>query len=181
MNRFLSVLLKKLPGWTGEPIGEENLQAALAVLESNRAGYYTHIQEEWPTEENLRKDITALPPGRSLSDKTFVLLYREGVPAAVVDYVEGYPDETTGYVGLFLLDRGLHRQGVGTTLFSALEAAALETGKTRLELGCYETNGPGLSFWHKQGFTELRRKPRTGTDGKTRMLLAMGKNLDYRP
>ena len=46
MNRFLSVLLKKLPGWTGEPIGEENLQAALAVLESNRAGYYTYIQEE---------------------------------------------------------------------------------------------------------------------------------------
>ena len=90
MNRFLSVLLKKLPGWTGEPIGEEILQAALAVLESNRAGYYTHIQEEWPTEENLRKDITALPPGRSLSDKTFVLLYREGVPAAVVDYIEGY-------------------------------------------------------------------------------------------
>ena len=166
MNRFLSVLLKKLPGWTGEPIGEENYQPALAVLESNRAGYYTHIQEEWPTEENLRKDITALPPGRSISDKTFVLLYREGVP---------------GYVGLFLLDHGLHRQGVGTTLFSALEAAALETGKTRLELGCYETNGPGLSFWQKQGFTELRRKPRTGTGGKTRMLLAMGKKLVYRP
>lgn len=84
-------------------------------------------------------------------------------------------------MGLFLLDRGLHRQGVGTTLFSALEAAALETGKTRLELGCYETNGPGLSFWQKQGFTELRRKPRTGTGGKTRMLLAMGKPLNYRP
>ena len=90
MNGFLSQLMENLPGWAGELICEENLQVALRVLESNRDGYYTYIQEEWPTEENLRKDITALPPGRSFSDKTFVLLYREGVPAAVVDYVEGY-------------------------------------------------------------------------------------------
>lgn len=177
MSRFLSQLIRNLPGWTGERIWEGNLQAALRVLESNCDGYYTYIQEEWPTEENLREDITALPPGRSLSHKTFALLYREGVTAAVVDYIEGYPEEGTGYVGLFLLDHGLHRQGVGTQLFSALEQAAVQTGKSRLELGCYETNGPGLSFWRKQGFTELRRKPRIGADGETRMLLSLGKTL----
>lgn len=177
MSGFLSQLIKNLPGWTGERICEENLQVALRVLESNRDGYYTYIQEEWPTEENLREDITALPPGRSLSDKTFALLYREGVPAAVVDYVEGYPDEETGYVGLFLLDRSLHRQGVGTRLLAALEQAAVQTGKSRLELGCYETNGPGLSFWCKQGFTELRRKNRTGADGQDRILLSLDKTL----
>ena len=177
MSGFLSQMIKNLPGGTGERIWEGNLQAVIRVLESNRDGYYTYIQEEWPTEENLREDITALPPGRSLSHKTFALLCREGVPAAVVDYIEGYPDEGTGYVGLFLLDCSLHRQGVGTQLFSALERATVQTGKFRLELGCYETNGPGLSFWRKQGFTELRRKPRIGADGETRMLLSLGKTL----
>ena len=73
MNGLLSQLMGNLPGWAGELIGEENLQVALRVLESNRDGYYTYIQEEWPTEENVREDITALPPGRSLSDKTFAL------------------------------------------------------------------------------------------------------------
>ena len=68
MNGFLSQLMEKLPGWAGELICEENLQVDLRVLESNRDGYYTYIQEEWPTEENLREDITALLPGRSLSD-----------------------------------------------------------------------------------------------------------------
>lgn len=177
MNGFLSQLIENLPGWTGERICEENLQAALGVLESNRDGYYTYIQEKWPTEENLREDITALPPGRSLSDKTFALLCRQGVPAAVIDYIEEYPDKETGYVGLFLLDHSLHRQGVGTRLLAALEQTAVQTGKSRLELGCYETNGPGLSFWRKQGFTELRRKNRPGADGQDRILLSLGKSL----
>lgn len=177
MNRFLSQLVTSLPGWRGELIGEENLQAALRVLESNRDGYYTYIQEEWPTEENLREDITALPPGKCLSHKTFALLYREGAPAAVVDYIDGYPDQATGYVGLFLLESSLHRQGVGSLLFSALEHTALQTGKSRLELGCYESNGPGLSFWTKMGFEEIRRKIRTGANGQDRVLLSLGKNL----
>lgn len=180
MNGLLSQLMENLPGWAGELIGEENLQVALRVLESNRDGYYTYIQEEWPTEENLREDITALLPGRSLSDKTFALLYREEVPAAVVDYIEGYPDEETGYIGLFLLDSSLHRQGMGTWLLSVLEQTALQTGKSRLELGCYESNGPGLSFWTKMGFEELRRKPRVGADGHTRILLSLGKDLKKR-
>ena len=131
-----------------------------------------------PTRENLLEDCAALPPGRSLADKAFLLLYRQGKPAAALDFVVGYPTPETGYIGLLVLDSAFQGQGSGQELLTALEDWAYSNGFTRLELGCYETNTPGLAFWRKMGFAEIRRTSRKGADGKERALLSLEKPLD---
>jgi len=177
VTSFIDEFMCSLPAWRAEKIGEVNLEKALEVLESNVDGYYMDKKGELPTCENLRQDIQALPPGCTGKDKSFLLLYKDGYPAAIVDYVENYPDSQTGYVGLFLLSRSIHRQGWGQKLFASLEQAAIKTGKNRLELGCYEANRSGLAFWKSMGFREIRRQGRKGRDGVERQLLSMEKLL----
>lgn len=177
MNPFVQLFSAGLPDWRIEPISENNLAEVLQVLESNCSGYYTVTGEVFPNRKNIREDLTALPPGRTLADKNFLLLWHQERPAAVIDYVEGYPDETTGYIGLFMLHANMHRSGLGRRLMKALETCAAEMGKSRLELGCYQTNEPGKGFWKSMGFREIRRCERTGTDGISRILLVMEKKL----
>ena len=174
---FLINLINHLPEWKAETVKEENLQDALEVLNTNIAGYYADTQEELPTLENLRQDIQALPPGCTLEEKVFILLYRDDSPIAIIDYVENYPDTRSGYIGLFLLRHSVQKQGLGKKLFVSLEQAAIKTGKQRLELGCYEANHAGLAFWKAMGFAEIRRQGRKGRDGVERPLLSMEKIL----
>ena len=177
MNPLIQELQKAFPGWQARPV-EEALNDTLLVLRSNLAGYYARTGEPAPTRENLLEDCGALPPGRSLADKTFLLLYRQGKPAAVLDFVAGYPTPETGYIGLLILDSALQGQGSGQELLTALKDWAHSNGFIRLELGCYETNNPGLAFWRKMGFAEIRRTFRKGADGKERALLSLAKSLD---
>ena len=177
MSSFLQAFSAALSGWKVEPIGENNLEDALQVMESNVSGYYAVTGEAFPDIKNIREDITALPPGRTLADKNFLLLFYQRRPAAVIDYVEGYPDETTGYIGLFMLHADIHRRGLGIQLMKALEICAAETGKNRIELGCYQTNETGKGFWKSMGFRELRRCKREGADGISRTLLVLEKEI----
>ena len=177
MNGLAQKLQKAFPGWQARPV-EEALDDTLLVLRSNLAGYYVRTGEPAPTRENLLEDCAALPPGRSLADKAFLLLYRQGKPAAALDFVVGYPTPETGYIGLLVLGSAFQGQGSGQELLTALEDWAYSNGVTRLELGCYETNTPGLAFWCKMGFAEIRRTSRKGADGKERALLSLEKPLD---
>lgn len=126
---FLINLINHLPEWKAETIKEENLQDALEVLNTNIAGYYADTQEELPTLENLRQDIQALPPGCTLEEKVFILLYRDDSPIAIIDYVENYPDTRSGYIGLFLLRHSVQKQGLGKKLFVSLEPSCHQNRK----------------------------------------------------
>ena len=79
MNGLAQKLQKAFPSWRARLV-EEALDDTLLVLRSNLAGYYARTGEPAPTRENLLEDCAALPPGRSLADKAFLLLYRQGKP-----------------------------------------------------------------------------------------------------
>ena len=109
MTSFMQALTEALPGWEIEPVAEGNLTQGLEILASNREGYYALTGEPAPTLQNLREDLTHLPPGRSLCDKSFLLLSFDGKATALMDYVRGYPTEQTGYIGLLILHQNCHR------------------------------------------------------------------------
>lgn len=181
MTPLMQALTEALPVWEIEPVAEGNLTQGLEILASNREGYYALTGEPAPTLQNLREDLTHLPPGRSLCDKSFLLLSFDGKATALMDYVRGYPTEQTGYIGLLILHQNCHRQKLGTVLFQAVEQAARKTGARRLELGCFEANTPGLSFWRSNGFKVLRsciHPDESGaSQGNSRCLLVLEKNL----
>lgn len=87
---LLEKLGNALPGL--RPLAENDFPALLALYKSNP--FYLSISQEGPpTLEDCQEDAAALPPGRGKEHKLFLGLFQESVLAAVLDLVEGYPEE----------------------------------------------------------------------------------------
>lgn len=84
------------PGYRVSPLGEADLAAALALCQSNPL-YYRHFGIQ-PTLENLRENLTALPPGKALEDKYFLGLWQGGKLIALLDLIAGYPEPDTAWI-----------------------------------------------------------------------------------
>ena len=67
-----------------------------------------------------------------------------------MDLLTGYPEDTSGYLGLLLIAE--HRQGHGQKILAQLEDWLQDQGFQRLELGVLEHNVGALAFWKAQGF-----------------------------
>lgn len=172
---ILNELREGMPQYSLQVISESNLGEVHAMLQTNTY-FYEMTQGHGVTIEECREDITALPPGKSLESKTFFAIYENGKCIAVIDFIEGYPDETTGYLGLFVLDANRHGHGLGTRILNKIEETAKTQGFQYLQLGCYEANARGFFFWSKMGFQEIRRSERE-TGGKRYPILSMQKEL----
>ena len=137
-----------------EKINEENVSDALLICESNPF-YYESTGIEWPTLESCRSDITALPEQKEMKDKTFVLVYEDKIPIALIDFIARYPNDSCGFIGLFMVNGNYHHQGVGSFLYQKLEHRIAEHF-TSIRLACYRSNSVGLSFWQKNGYVQVK-------------------------
>ena len=158
-----------------ERITLDNLSRVIALFASN-PDYFSCVQSHPIDENECRADITMLPPGKTLADKTYVLVSDAQGDFAVIDFVERYPDDQTGYLGFLILSGSRQRSGLGTILLSKIEQAAKVCGLSRLELGCYETNESGMAFWKALGFSPIRTSEQK-TDGIVYSIVSMEKNI----
>jgi len=150
-----------LPEWDIHPVADEELEAVMALMENNPD--YFEIDGNPVTMDSLRHDRVNLPPRCIPEQKHYVALWRNGKPEMVLDLVEGYPRERTLFVGFFMVERSLQRQGLGRTVVEALPRAADGAGLDSVRLGCLKGNEAGHAFWNAMGFQDLRE----GTlDGK---------------
>lgn len=154
-------LQKLLPQWDIHPVADGELEAVLALMEGNAA--YYEIEGNPATVDSLLRDRINLPPRCIPEQKHYVALWRNGKPEAVLDLVEGYPRERTLFIGFFMVDKSLQRQGLGRTIMEAMPQAADGAGLDSIRLGCLKGNEGGHAFWNAMGFQDLRE----GTlDGK---------------
>lgn len=75
---------------------------------------------------------------------------------AVVDILEGYPDEDAVYMGLFMIDGKRHRIGYGRKLMQQLEENIRQKGFKRIRLGVVEGNQKAMAFWLSLDFKEVK-------------------------
>lgn len=145
---------QRFPGL--RPLEEGELPEYLALCQSNP--FFNSISlDEPPSLEACREDFSALPPGREPEHKLLLGLWQEGRLRAVLDLVEGYPDEATLYIGLLELDASCQGRGLGTALVTALARESVLAGFSTLRLGCLVANTPGFGFWQAMGFQEEGR------------------------
>ena len=104
-------LARRLPDWELRPVDGPGIDAVLALLQSDPAHF--DLEGRQPTAQSLRDDMALLPPRCMPEQKRYLALWRNGIPHAVLDLVEGYPRERTLYVGFFFLSPALRRQGLG--------------------------------------------------------------------
>lgn len=117
--------------------------------------YYAHSGRERSVEQILR-DMEALPPGKSAEDKYYLGYFEDDYLVAVLDFVDGYPDVDTAYIGFFMLDHLSQGKGKGASLIEKLCIYCTELGYRRVMLGWDKGNHQSSSFWRKMGFVPVK-------------------------
>ena len=108
------------------------------------------------TPERVRQDLTLCPPGTTPAQKHYVGFFDADTLVAVMDLIDGYPDADTAFIGFFMVNKDLQRQGTGTAIVREVLAALRALGYTAVRLGIDKENPQSNHFWRKNGFTVLR-------------------------
>ena len=101
---------------------------------------------------HLLADALALPPGKGLEDKYFLLLRDEAGPLGLADIISGYPDAGTAWIGLFMLRRSGRGRGLGRRMALSLLEGAKAAGFSRAGLAWVRDNPVPARFWPSLGF-----------------------------
>ena len=137
-----------------ERITMDNLPRVIALFASN-PGYFSCVQSHPVDAHECEADITMLPPGKTLSDKTYVLVSDDAGDLAVIDFVEQYPDEKTGYLGFLIVSGGRHGCGMGSVLLSKIEQAASECGFHGWSLAAMKRTRAVWRFGERRAFHQF--------------------------
>ena len=105
------------------------------------------------TVESLTEIISRVPTGADSNDKFFVGFYHEEKLISVLELITGYPEKNDAFIGWFMVDGHLHRQGIGSQIFADVRAAMSAQGYDYLSLSCEKENEDAIAFWKSQGFT----------------------------
>lgn len=134
-------------------LSHSDLPALLSLCLGNPQ-YYSFLDEE-PTMDALAAEMTELPPGCSLDQKSYLGFFDAGGDLfAVLDLIRGYPAERSAFIGFFMVDASRQGAGVGSLLISQLLDRLRGEGVSRVRLAYVEGNEQSRHFWRKCGFFE---------------------------
>ena len=129
---------------------EADLPALLELCLGN-AAYYSYIRCT-PDRENLREQLTVLPPGAALEQKQFLGRWDGADLTAILDLILDWPRPGVAYIGWLMVARSRQGSGIGWQTVTQLAEQLKTKGYHTLRLGCVEDNLPGLTFWRACGF-----------------------------
>ena len=103
--------------------------------------------------------MSIVPGKKTLEEKYYVGFYRGETLAAMMDLIDGYPEDDIAFVGFFMMDISLQGAGEGTKIISRLCAELKNKGFGRVRLGIDKGNPQSTHFWRKNGFQVIREVP----------------------
>lgn len=107
------------------------------------------------TMDGVKEDMEALPPGKTYDDKYYVGYYENKMLIAVMDLIAGYPDDSTIYIGLFMMKTLLQGKGIGTAIIQKLCDYCKAQGYERIKLAWVKGNPQSERFWKKNNFIPI--------------------------
>lgn len=131
-------------------ITPEDISDVYSLCKSNQK-YYEYANAA-PTIESLTEIISRIPEGAAAQDKHFVGFYKNDRLVSVLDLITGYPESNDAFIGWFMVDGHLQRQGIGSQIFADVRAAMESQGYDYLSLYCEKDNSEAIAFWQAQGF-----------------------------
>ncbi|MBE7016600.1 MAG: GNAT family N-acetyltransferase [Ruminococcaceae bacterium] len=109
--------------------------------------------------EEICRDMHLLPPGKEMEEKYYLGYFEKEEMVGVLDFIDGYPEADTGYIGLFMLSKYEQGRKIGTSLIEALACYCRELGYKRLLLGYDKANPQAAGFWESLDFESVREIP----------------------
>ena len=141
-----------------------DVPAVLRLMQGNSLYFQYCGGDTVPSEAGVRRDMSIVPRGKTLEDKYYVGFYRKETLAAIMDLIDGYPEDDVAFVGFFMMEAALQGNGEGTNIISRLCAELKNLGFRRVRLGIDKGNPQSKHFWKKNGFQVIREVPQeTGT------------------
>ena len=112
-----------------------------------------------PSEASIRRDMSIVPTGKTLEDKYYVGFFQDETLAAIMDLIDGYPEDDIAFVGFFMMNASLQGTGEGTRIIFRLCSQLKEQGNRAVRLGIDKGNPQSTHFWWKNGFRVIREVP----------------------
>ena len=109
--------------------------------------------------EEVRRDMGLLPPGKEMEEKYYLGYFENDEMVGVLDFIDGYPEADTAYIGLFMLSKDVQGRKTGTSLIEALALYCRELGYTHLLLGYDKADAQAAGFWTSLDFEPIREVP----------------------
>lgn len=128
--------------------------------------------------EDVEEDILTIPPDIENPKKYYELIYLEETPFAILDYLEGFPEEKTIFIGLYMIKTNLQGQGLGRKIFQEIEKDFQKKQFLKLRLCVIKENEIAFAFWKQLNFTEKERKVWIEKSGLKKEIIIMEKNLE---
>ena len=131
-------------------IEEEDIPEVYALCKSNPQ-YYQYCPP-FVTVDGIKKDLAALPKGKTPEEKFYLGYYEGGSLVAVMDLITGYPDAKTVWIGIFMVDQHWQGKGVGTAIITEACHNFKEAGFSAVGLGYAKGNPQPEAFWIRNRF-----------------------------
>ena len=104
--------------WDVRRLTEEDAPKVLELMEENPQ-YYEFCGRNCSVEE-IYRDMSALPPGKSMEEKYYLGFFEDRYLVAVMDFIDGYPEADTAYIGFFMLTSVYQGKKIATAITRAL-------------------------------------------------------------
>lgn len=117
--------------------------------------YYEYSGKEL-TIPFIEQDLVITPPNISLDKKYYVGFFEGEKLVAVMDLIDGYPDQEYAYIGFFMTNYDLQGEGIGSDIILNVLAYLREIGFEKCQLGIDRDNPQSNHFWQKNGFSVIR-------------------------
>ncbi len=134
-------------------MGERDVDAVLTLYRGNPL-FFRHCPPP-ATRESVLRDMTALPPRKTPADKFYYGFLDTTGLAAVIDLILRYPDDSTAFIGLFMVAAERQGQGLGSALVQECFRALRERGFRFVRLAYAKGNPQSAAFWAKNGFAPV--------------------------
>lgn len=169
---ILEQLRRRLPQYELCEGSREHLRDIYRLITGNEE-FLKSTQAHEQTMEECEEALVARPPRVAAENKHFLVIYENGECVALLDYLEGYPEKETAYIGLFIVDASKHGNGIGRRINDAFMRSAQCCGYRNIKLGYYRRNESGYWFWRKNRYI-AESVTSMENDGQTWEILRMG-------
>lgn len=160
------------PSYSVRKLTESDIGAIYRLCRENTI-FYQYCAAELSREQILL-DLHITPPGIREDRKFYVGFSLDEKLIAVMDLIDGFPREDTGYIGFFMVSVSHQGLGLGSKIITDTSRYLKRIGKRAIRLGIDKDNPQSASFWKKNGFQVLKEHEQN--DG--RILLLAEKRLD---
>ena len=127
---------------------------AIYDLSITNSIYYQYCPP-FVTKESIIEDMRALPPNKTYKDKYYIGFFRHTKLVAILDLILDYPNSSTAFIGLFMLDKSDQGKGTGTSIINECFSYIETLGYSCVRLAFAKGNRQSEAFWKKNGFVEI--------------------------